>query len=428
MGQIVNILDATIARPAMLPTYPAPEIQDSGLMRLVPGARDVFPRTHRPLGWFGVEDMTAGATSLCTTLLISVVLQRSHSDAPLLLLLVAGLASFCAIVTGRRVVTTFVRKANGGNVLIVGRGWLARKTVEAIRSNPGSNRSVVKVLSNDQFAEICAAGQFSTFAREGFIDEIVIASREADFSNVVNEARRQQLDVAIAAEVLGLSDVRQAAIENVGGTMLLALHHEPMPLMKLSAKRVLDVLLSASALLVLAPLLILIGFLVRIDSPGPVLYRSLRVGRRGRQFLFYKFRTMVLNAEAVKEGLRGRNERTGAFFKISDDPRITRLGKLLRCYSLDELPQLWNVLLGEMSLVGPRPHPPDDIKHYRTQHLQRLDFVPGITGLWQVTAREDPSFERSVALDVEYIKTWSLRLDLQILWRTVGAVVRGSGT
>jgi len=104
------------------------------------------------------------------------------------------------------------------------------------------------------------------------------------------------------------------------------------------------------------------------------------------------------------------------------------VGKFLRRYSLDELPQLWNVLLGDMSLVGPRPHPPDDINLYRTRHFQRLDFVPGITGLWQVTARQDPSFERCVALDVEYIQGWSLWLDLHILWRTVGTVARGSGT
>jgi lipopolysaccharide/colanic/teichoic acid biosynthesis glycosyltransferase len=136
---------------------------------------------------------------------------------------------------------------------------------------------------------------------------------------------------------------------------------------------------------------------------------------------------MVPEAEAIKHGLRARNEREGAFFKITNDPRVTRIGRLLRRYSLDELPQLWNVVLGDMSLVGPRPHPPDDVSQYKIEHLRRLDFVPGITGLWQVTARRDPSFERSVALDVEYIKNWNLWLDLRILCKTVSAVLLGSG-
>jgi len=136
---------------------------------------------------------------------------------------------------------------------------------------------------------------------------------------------------------------------------------------------------------------------------------------------------MAARAEAEKESLRCRNEREGAFFKILHDPRITRVGPFLRRYSLDELPQLWNVVLGDMSLVGPRPHPPDDVEGYSIEHLRRLDVVPGITGLWQVTARQDPSFERCVALDVEYIKTWSPLLDLRILCRTVTAVLQGSG-
>jgi lipopolysaccharide/colanic/teichoic acid biosynthesis glycosyltransferase len=136
---------------------------------------------------------------------------------------------------------------------------------------------------------------------------------------------------------------------------------------------------------------------------------------------------MIIEADALKSALRVRNERAGAFFKISNDPRITPIGRILRRYSLDELPQLWSVLLGDMSLVGPRPHPLDDVRHYSLQHLQRLDFVPGMTGLWQVTARRDPSFERSVALDVKYIKNWSLSLDLKILWQTIPALICGSG-
>jgi lipopolysaccharide/colanic/teichoic acid biosynthesis glycosyltransferase len=136
---------------------------------------------------------------------------------------------------------------------------------------------------------------------------------------------------------------------------------------------------------------------------------------------------MVRDADALKQGLRKRNQREGPFFKITDDPRVTRFGRILRRYSLDELPQLWNVLKGEMSLVGPRPHPLDDFSGYAIEHLPRLDVTPGITGLWQVTARRDPSFEAGLNLDVEYIHRWSLGMDLRILLRTAGAVLRGSG-
>jgi lipopolysaccharide/colanic/teichoic acid biosynthesis glycosyltransferase len=134
-----------------------------------------------------------------------------------------------------------------------------------------------------------------------------------------------------------------------------------------------------------------------------------------------------MDADKSKERLRGLNQRDGAFFKITHDPRITRVGCFLRRYSLDELPQLANVLTGEMSLVGPRPHPLDDFKRYDLQDFRRLDMTPGITGLWQVTARRDPSFQRNMALDLEYIEHWSLAMDLRILWRTLSAVLSGSG-
>jgi lipopolysaccharide/colanic/teichoic acid biosynthesis glycosyltransferase len=158
-----------------------------------------------------------------------------------------------------------------------------------------------------------------------------------------------------------------------------------------------------------------------------VLYAAPRAGRKGRSFLCYKFRSMVRDADALKEYLRKRNERHGPFFKITDDPRITRVGRVLRRYSLDELPQLWNVLKGEMSLVGPRPHPLDDFSAYAIEHLPRLDVTPGITGLWQVTARRDPSFQAGMNLDIDYIHRWSLGMDLRILLKTAGAVLRGSG-
>jgi lipopolysaccharide/colanic/teichoic acid biosynthesis glycosyltransferase len=192
-------------------------------------------------------------------------------------------------------------------------------------------------------------------------------------------------------------------------------------------KRIIDLMGGSLALILFSPWLALIALLIRIDSSGPVFYSAYRVGKKGRLFRCYKFRTMVRNADELKNSLRQNNERSGPCFKIAGDPRITRLGRQLRRYSLDELPQLWNVVKGEMSLVGPRPHPLDDVAAYATEHRVRLDVTPGITGLWQVTARRDPSFERVMQLDREYIRTWSLGLDMRILLRTVRAVTHGSG-
>src|SRR5439155_6062508 len=219
----------------------------------------------------------------------------------------------------------------------------------------------------------------------------------------------------------------QISLESIGGVQLLTVSERQPPEFALATKRAADVALAGCGLFALLPLLLLIAAVVKLDSPGPALYRATRVGRKGRRFVCYKFRTMIPQADAAKDDLRSLNERDGAFFKIANDPRITRIGRFLRRYSLDELPQLWSVLIGDMSLVGPRPHPPDDVKLYSTHDLQRLDFMPGITGLWQVTARQDPSFVRSVALDVEYIKSWNLWLDLRILWKTIPAVLQGSG-
>ena len=213
----------------------------------------------------------------------------------------------------------------------------------------------------------------------------------------------------------------------MGDIQLISLHEERLPVARLLLKRALDVIGAGAALVVLAPVLALVAILISLDSPGCVLYAALRAGRKGRPFRCYKFRTMVRGADALKDELRGRNERHGPFFKIRGDPRITRIGRRLRRYSLDELPQLWNVLKGEMSLVGPRPHPLDDFSGYGIEHLPRLDVTPGITGLWQVTSRRDPSFETGMNLDIEYIRRWSLGLDVRILLKTAGAVLRGSG-
>jgi lipopolysaccharide/colanic/teichoic acid biosynthesis glycosyltransferase len=205
------------------------------------------------------------------------------------------------------------------------------------------------------------------------------------------------------------------------------LRARPILITGLLVKRIMDLLLSAIGVLVLWPFLLVIALAVKLESSGPVIYASLRAGKKGQKFVCYKFRTMVDGADGLKDFLRQFNERQDPFFKIADDPRVTRLGRFLRKYSLDELPQLWNVLKGDMSLVGPRPHPIDDYARYRPKDHRRLDVKPGITGLWQVIARTDPSFETCMTLDLEYVKNWSLMLDFRILMWTAPAVLAGAG-
>jgi lipopolysaccharide/colanic/teichoic acid biosynthesis glycosyltransferase len=202
---------------------------------------------------------------------------------------------------------------------------------------------------------------------------------------------------------------------------------EPITRMGRVLKRTMDVLVSSLALLFLWPLMLLIGIAVKLESHGPVIYRSRRVGKCGREFDCYKFRTMLAGSDALKESLSRLNERRGPFFKIADDPRVTRFGRFLRKYSLDELPQLWNVLKGDMSLVGPRPHPVEDCARYTSEDRRRLVVTPGVTGLWQVLARANPSFEICMMLDLAYIEKWSLVLDCRILLKTIPAVFAREG-
>jgi len=169
-------------------------------------------------------------------------------------------------------------------------------------------------------------------------------------------------------------------------------------------KRIMDVMLSAILQFFFWPLMLVIAIAIKLESPGPAIYRSPRLGKGGRKFDCYKFRTMIAGSDSVKENLRALNQRRGPFFKIANDPRITRFGRFLRKYSLDELPQLWNVFKGEMSLVGPRPHPLEDCAQYTLEHCRRLAVKPGVTGLWQVLARANPSFEICMMLDLGYIE------------------------
>jgi exopolysaccharide biosynthesis polyprenyl glycosylphosphotransferase len=265
--------------------------------------------------------------------------------------------------------------------------------------------------------------------RMHFIDELVIAQPcpLETVIDLVEEAHDLEIDVRAISGFYG-ELTHNASIEYLGAYPVVSLHRRNPRILAFFLKRVVDIALSLTALIAVFPLMLVISIAVLIDSRGPIFYVSERIGKRGRVFPCFKFRTMVRDAEAKKRELAKHNERDSILFKMTKDPRVTRTGRFLRKYSLDELPQFFNVLRGEMSIVGPRPPIASEVAKYALEHFRRLEVLPGLTGLWQVQARHDSSFARYIALDTAYVENWSFWLDLKILLRTAQVVLRGTGT
>jgi exopolysaccharide biosynthesis polyprenyl glycosylphosphotransferase len=261
-----------------------------------------------------------------------------------------------------------------------------------------------------------------------FADELIFSSAPPEelLPNLLEEARAHEINLRYIPTVSqALRNTHK--VEYIGDLPTIVLFetkNRPWPLL---VKRGIDIVLSLIAMVLLSPVFAAVALAIKLQSAGPVFYPSERVGRKGRLFTCYKFRTMIPNAEALRSTLLHLNERSGVLFKMTNDPRVTRIGRILRKYSLDELPQLWNVLRGDMSLVGPRPCIQSELAQYETSHYRRLDVVPGLTGLWQVKARHDPSFETYIQLDTQYVREWSIWLDLSIMLRTLRVVLFGTG-
>lgn len=234
------------------------------------------------------------------------------------------------------------------------------------------------------------------------------------------------IDLMVASTLMDVSRAR-TTIRPVDGLPLLHVEHAKLGGVPHVIKAVVDVIGALALLVGLAPMLALIAVAIRLDSPGPVLFRQVRVGKYGREFRIFKFRSMCVDAQARLDQLRARNDCDGVLFKMRADPRVTRVGRWLRRFSLDELPQLFNVVLGQMSLVGPRPPLPEEVVAYPVDLRRRLVVKPGMTGLWQVSGRADLSWEEAVRLDLRYVENWSLSLDLVIMLRTLSAVSRSAG-
>jgi exopolysaccharide biosynthesis polyprenyl glycosylphosphotransferase len=338
----------------------------------------------------------------------------------------------------------FERGEGTRNVLIVGTGPEAhalRHHLESLRHLGYTFKGFIDFPGPDSFSgpdlRFAASsgdvvGTLDTLfqsTRQHFVDEIFFttACERGIVQDVLQQARTHGVDLRVVPDMYdGLA--WNSPIEYIGQFPTIPLHRGHVPEMGLLLKRVMDMVMAGLTLVILSPVLLAIAVAVRLDSPGPVFYSSERIGKKGRVFRCIKFRTMVRDAEKRRADVMHMNERDGVLFKIADDPRITRLGRFLRRYSLDELPQFINVFRGEMSIVGPRPPLASEVREYKLSHLRRLDVMPGITGLWQVQARQDPSFDNYISLDVAYVDNWSILLDLKILLRTVAVVLAGTGS
>jgi len=348
----------------------------------------------------------------------------------------------CVTLAGWRIVKRWAvryliaRGYNNFNVLIVGAGKMGIGLAREIDQRPYLGLRVVGFLDDYKQKEDVVNGykvlggisDFKKVAQQNFVDEVLVTipGHREKIAQLINQGKILNVSVKIIPDQFGLS-VGLLTGSKIGYIPTLEYITKRIHGTELLGKRATDVLLSGIGLILLSPLFIILVILVKIGSKGPAFYISNRYGKKARIFNFYKFRTMVANAEEILPTLKADNDADGPLFKMKNDPRITTIGRFMRKYSLDELPQFWNVLKGDMSMVGPRPLPLDQVQNSDLKQLERLGIKPGITGLWQIRGRSDVSFKRLIRWDSWYIKNWSLGLDLKILLETVPTVLKTKG-
>jgi exopolysaccharide biosynthesis polyprenyl glycosylphosphotransferase len=402
----------------------------------------------------------ARATVLAVALTLSTLFVLHQDNVSRLFLGILFIAQPALTLAGRALLRDWFdalrrRGLNTNYMLIAGTGTLAQKFADRVEAHAGLGMRVVGHLTvpsqrrratdeatpaSPEEAEpdtkhglsrpiLGSIDQMGAIFRSRIIDEVAVCLPPASASFLepiiamaADEGKTVRVPSDPDQEVLSF-----AVQEEFDGFLVRSVVHDTQREVELAIKRMLDIAGASVALLALSPLLIATALLVRLKDGSPVLFRQTRVGRHGRRFTIYKFRTMVVNAEERFNEVAARSDTRGAAFKMRDDPRITELGRFLRRSSMDELPQLINVLKGDMSLVGPRPAPPREVDDYDIWHRRRLSMRPGMTGLWQVRARLDDHFDERAELDLRYIDQWSLLMDLGILARTVPAILARQG-
>jgi exopolysaccharide biosynthesis polyprenyl glycosylphosphotransferase len=417
---------------ALLCGYAAVMIATSGRLHLY---------SHTRLGSILHEQRLSAQVCLTSGLLLTgaIYLARLKDIPRHMVLLTIGLVTVAQGVRRLMIRVLVLRRFRRGigtrKVLIVGTGpeaYALRHLLQSQRYLGYTFEGFVACGNQPDAAAGDVVGTLENLfqsARKFFVDEIFITARcdRDTVQEVFEKARVAGLGLRVVPNLYG-GLAWGSPVEYIGHLPTIPLHCGKIPELGLIVKRAFDIAFSATVLVLLLPLYAFLAVAIKLDSPGPVFYLSERIGKKGRIFRCTKFRTMEMDAEKRKADLMHMNERDGVLFKVSNDPRVTRLGRFMRKYSLDELPQFWNVLRGEMSVVGPRPPLACEVRKYKLSHLRRLDVTPGITGLWQVEARQDPSFASYVSLDIKYIDNWSIWLDFTIVLRTLGVVFAGTGS
>jgi exopolysaccharide biosynthesis polyprenyl glycosylphosphotransferase len=334
----------------------------------------------------------------------------------------------------------YVRKQgyNYRRLLIVGTGRRATNFIKKIQSHPEWGLKILGAIDDEPYREIDKVGNVGVIGilenlpqilHTNAIDEVVFVvprSRLNYMENAINVCETEGVKATVAVDLFDLKIARSHQTE-LEGIPLLTFETTVAKESQLFIKRAMDVVISGLGIILVSPLFFIVAVTIKLTSSGPVLFTQKRVGQNGRKFKFYKFRTMYKGAEKKLSELEAQNEMSGPIFKMKKDPRITPVGKILRKFSIDELPQLFNVFVGHMSLIGPRPPVPEEVKQYNPWQRRRLSMRPGITCLWQVNGRNKIDFEEWMKLDLEYIDNWSPWLDFKILLKTIPAVISGRG-
>jgi len=335
---------------------------------------------------------------------------------------------------------TRIKSVNTVQVLIIGTNDRAIAFADKINGTPEIGYSVVgfiddpwaniEKLDKSKYPLLGRLNHLEKLLKNNIIDEVIIClpikSYYEKINKLLNICEEQGVNVRLAANFFDLK-IAQSSIDLLDNIPILTFHSTPIALFKLLIKRAIDIIVSFIIILVLLPFLPILAIIIKLDDSGPIFFSQERAGLNKRIFTLYKFRTMVVDAEKLKKSLAPQNEASGPVFKIKDDPRLTRLGKWLRKTSIDELPQFYNVLKGDMSLVGPRPPLVSELEKYEWKNIRRLSMKPGITCIWQISGRSNIPFHKWMEMDMEYIDNWSLLLDFKILLKTPAAIISGSG-